>query len=482
MRVLKEALEKEDKSQEAQEEEQMAMAVDPDEKQASGVLKKARMIVAFFNRSTQAMDDLRKLYISQFRDADGQELPTAPTPGTKGRLTNDFGMTQDVVTRWWSTHNMLARLLLLKSEILQYTVKNHGYRATSSKNKVEELSEEEWDALEQLTNILKPFRGAQKQLEGNKYVTSSLVGPMLFCVQSELERAADNTSGKKNVSVVECADAMLKSFKARYGDLKRNPFNAKVVRGHKTRQVGIHPSLMVAHALDPRFKSCKMLSLGDKEKLWKLIVDKMVDIEWGRREKEEQENQQKKKERQKQADGATAATAVEVETPVKASKEGESSAGAEKEEEEEGKEEEKPISFDEICHQEEELTPMSPENLDATREHLKAAMKLELNTYKGTPGQDCPWEKTKENNPLEWWEENHHKFPNVWQLAEEYLAIPATSASSERAFSSSGNILTLKRVRLNELLVDDGVLLKENQPVIDDILSSIYGDFVKYKP
>jgi len=63
---------------------------------------------------------------------------------------------------------------------------------------------------------------------------------------------------------------------------------------------------------------------------------------------------------------------------------------------------------------------------------------------------------------LEWWDIHHTRHPHIWKLAEEFLAISATSDPSERAFSSSGNILTLMQARLDSELVDDGVLLKEN--------------------
>ena len=42
------------------------------------------------------------------------------------------------------------------------------------------------------------------------------------------------------------------------------------------------------------------------------------------------------------------------------------------------------------------------------------------------------------SGPLqEWWKFHHTKFPSVWLLTQYYIAIPATSASSERAFSAA---------------------------------------------
>jgi len=51
-------------------------------------------------------------------------------------------------------------------------------------------------------------------------------------------------------------------------------------------------------------------------------------------------------------------------------------------------------------------------------------------------------------DPLSWWRTNASKFPILAIMARNYLAIPATSASSERVFSTTGNIVTRNRNRL----------------------------------
>ncbi|XP_064465294.1 zinc finger BED domain-containing protein 4-like [Ornithodoros turicata] len=52
-------------------------------------------------------------------------------------------------------------------------------------------------------------------------------------------------------------------------------------------------------------------------------------------------------------------------------------------------------------------------------------------------------------DPCKWWKEmGQHKYPAVARLARKYLAIPATSASSERAFSAAGSVATPCRAAL----------------------------------
>ena len=48
----------------------------------------------------------------------------------------------------------------------------------------------------------------------------------------------------------------------------------------------------------------------------------------------------------------------------------------------------------------------------------------------------------REEPPLGWWKENHHRFPLV---AKKYLTIPITSTPAERVFSTAG--LTVTRLR-----------------------------------
>ena len=78
----------------------------------------------------------------------------------------------------------------------------------------------------------------------------------------------------------------------------------------------------------------------------------------------------------------------------------------------------------------------------------------------------------KKEDPLVWWNAHHKDFKNVWQVAERYLTIPATSAPSERAFSSAENLVTMRRCRLKHQLVDAMVLFRENIDIFDEMLKN----------
>ena len=65
-------------------------------------------------------------------------------------------------------------------------------------------------------------------------------------------------------------------------------------------------------------------------------------------------------------------------------------------------------------------------------------------------------------NPLEWWQVNMQLFPKLSKIARKYLGIPATSVSCERLFSHANNIITTKRIRLDTDLAGKMLFLKRN--------------------
>ena len=65
-------------------------------------------------------------------------------------------------------------------------------------------------------------------------------------------------------------------------------------------------------------------------------------------------------------------------------------------------------------------------------------------------------------NPLNWWQIHENEFPRISRLAKKYLCIPASSATSERTFSKSGQLISKLRSRLNPSLVDKIVFLNRN--------------------
>jgi hypothetical protein len=64
------------------------------------------------------------------------------------------------------------------------------------------------------------------------------------------------------------------------------------------------------------------------------------------------------------------------------------------------------------------------------------------------------------DDPLLWWKLNSSRFPHLSKAAKEYLVIPGTSAPSERAFSASGALITVRRCRLSDQTIRASMCLR----------------------
>lgn len=69
-------------------------------------------------------------------------------------------------------------------------------------------------------------------------------------------------------------------------------------------------------------------------------------------------------------------------------------------------------------------------------------------------------------DPFEWWRSHEKKYPLVAKAAKKFLSIPATSVSSERCFSTAGNVVTPKRNCLAPENVNLLVFLYQNRQLM----------------
>ena len=70
------------------------------------------------------------------------------------------------------------------------------------------------------------------------------------------------------------------------------------------------------------------------------------------------------------------------------------------------------------------------------------------------------------SDSLIWWNEKKDKFPILSNLAQKYLAVSATSTASERLFSDAGNLLTNKRTCMKPKLFKKIMFLKRNASML----------------
>nr|XP_055034732.1 E3 SUMO-protein ligase ZBED1-like isoform X2 [Misgurnus anguillicaudatus] len=67
-----------------------------------------------------------------------------------------------------------------------------------------------------------------------------------------------------------------------------------------------------------------------------------------------------------------------------------------------------------------------------------------------------------QDNPLIWWRENEKEYPLLACMAKRYLCVPGTSVTSERVFSTAGDIITAKRSCLTPGHVNELLFLQKN--------------------
>ena len=72
----------------------------------------------------------------------------------------------------------------------------------------------------------------------------------------------------------------------------------------------------------------------------------------------------------------------------------------------------------------------------------------------------------RKDDPLLWWKEREMLYPLVAKLAKKYLAIPASTAPSERVFSVAKNILQKKRWNLLPSRLSKHIFLRKNSKLL----------------
>ncbi|CAN0013254.1 unnamed protein product, partial [Ectocarpus sp. 13 AM-2016] len=343
------------------------------------VMAMARGLVSRYTTSSQAADRLKQ-FVKTYLGVDNKRV------------------IQDVVTRWWSTSSMAARLIEL-----EVPIKMH-----EAADKLDPLlSAADWAVLKMILPVLEPFRNTQTLLEGRKYVTGSLVVPFIYDLRTSLEDAVEDLAelppdsdanvNTARAAAMPCIKALRDDFINRWGD-GRNILIYK--EGRRWQPGGFKPVQVLATALNPRTKIVYGVDEDEKADVWKLVEEEAVKIAV---ETRNSENSQRASSQQ-----GPEAAAGPTSSPT--------SAGAE------------------------ESSRKRPRRGIKMYEEDKEGAKVYL-------------------DPLDWWRVRCADFPHLANLARRVLAIPATQAESERLFSCAGNIVTKNRNNLAPTTVELLVLL-----------------------
>lgn len=298
---------------------------------------------------------------------------------------------------WWSTYSMVERLLVLKDVLtLLKQDQVHG-------SKFVNLNPSQWNLLSDIAKFLKPFMAAQKVLEGEKYVTISLLCSIIHRIRASLTEAQIQPDNSEYVT--KMLNTLRTSFDQEWGSgVTDTAFEEHYTLGPRNRHKGFRPVHMVAHFIDPRMKNSSIFGDEDKKKIVKEVLErgKCIATELY------------------QEAIRLAPTPVDAAVPVAAA----------------------PRGFEDLLGLQRPDPPPAIAVAPQAAPDFEAQVQTELAIYGNEGALDIY------SNPLEWWKERQGKMPVLSLLARRILCIPATSAPSERLFSVAGLTIANDRARL----------------------------------
>jgi len=344
---------------------------------------------------------------------------------------------QDVSTRWNSSYYAWDRLFYLKDAITRLQVDlltstNREDKSDGNKLRKIMLSEEEWELLDQLIDVLMPFENATRDFSGGTYVTlSSIISTIKKLIfdlagNSSLDNIDNNYLDENTVFetetfteevLIEIEDEEIISNISKRSISIKNPLNTMGIL-QKVKN-NIYSALiyywnfsndieLMASLLDPRYKTLDFIESEDEKKR---IIQKLRN--------ELDPNNSSPLE----SSSSTTLLTDNTEFSLRSSKEYR------------------------------QYRQMKNRNSVQLNRNINID---EVDNYLAKP-------TVLENvNPLEWWQVNMQLFPKLSKIACKYLGIPSTSVSCERLFSHANNIITTKRIRLDTDLAGKMLFLKRN--------------------
>lgn len=300
----------------------------------------------------------------------------------------------------------------------------------------EMLLANELEELKQIEKILYPFMAAQRSLEGEKYVSNSLIPHVVSEIRQNLTNVLnESTDGRVTYMVTKLLNDPTNGFNTYWGEGRSGTiFRENETLGNMQRQKGLPKKTLLAYFLDPRTKDLLALDTQDAADIVEYATSQVLQ------------------------------TAKEFEVPVAADSVETSAIGDVEEDEDDEiygglfSKMRKPVSDRDV-------------RLGAD-DRLIQRVNAEITHYRDNIPSIEFQSKIEGNrvmsNPLLWWKNNASKLPLLSCLARRVLCIPATSAPSERVFSIAG--LTISKLR-SSLSSDNAcaiICLHDTWPIVEE--------------
>jgi len=367
-------------------------------------LKKGRAIVGSFNSSTIGKADLA-------------ECQTAVGVPTKQ-------LTQDVVTRWASTHAMTNSLRENQDALMLYDVKKAD--VASDTYKANKATLEEWHINNQTCAVLGGLAAASNVLEGKKYPTSNLILPYVYMCIAGLHADAV-TVQMWDGGAIQPKD-LHPSVKAARAALHES------LMGFWVADIPTHRLnfLLICTLLDPRLIDLRLplitaqtrtqardAFLAEYALNWAPLKSKENEVEKGPSEEAPP--------KEDQGDGGSCGSFRQV------------GMG----------------SFSEFMGAM-EAHGMIPDAVVEDKDEDKAEV--------GEAEAYLEMQKAPQTvDVLQWWASHKSVYPNLARMAQQFLAVPATSASCERVFSLAGRIFGDLTQNQNDCTLEERMWAKINR-------------------
>jgi zinc finger BED domain-containing protein 1 (E3 SUMO-protein ligase ZBED1) len=315
-------------------------------------------------------------------------------------------LTQDVKTRWRSTHGMTDSLRVNQEPLLLYEVRNAKVAEGFKNNR---LSLEDWNINNQSVALLTPLANASQYLEGKNYATSNLVIPSMYgCIELLHPNAAVRQPWDgKLLQPKDLRPEVTEGRQVLYDDM---------VRCWKTEiSTELRRFYLIATICDPRQQGLTFPGVSQEERLeaheW---FEAEYDSLWNTSAPEEPSVPAL-------APAASASLPVPTLTPAASAS---ASLG----------------SFVDFM---------------ASVAHLQAPVPAQVSRVKSEAHRYLELPAAPMNtDPLEWWAANEINFPALSVMARQYLGVPATSASAERLFSLAGRAFDDLRQCMKEEMLE----------------------------
>jgi hypothetical protein len=299
------------------------------------------------------------------------------------------------------------------------------------------LTSGEWDLLQELILVLGPFEEATKYLGGEKYVTHSIMHPIIKEIKRILLLSTTSTSISTSPTLdeilleIENADDVFVVIE----EVEIQESISKKDDNQKKNKFDLNKPLETQNKLDEVKKNlynamCFYWEFLPEEYLISTILDPRIKCMNEEDENEAEEMLRRKYEEYKDD---------YLPTPI-------------------------------------ESRSASPTPIETTIYQPKLFAIFEQNQPRRASDEVTEYLREDkipfDQNPFEWWASKKSKYPILTKMARIYLATPATSTPSERLFSDAGNLLSAKRTRMDPELFKHIMFLKRNASKVDSIYDS----------